>query len=162
MIATFPMWCFAYQAHFSSVKVYRRLERPKTFPYVSALALFICFIMYNITGCFCLATWGSDVDPQMLNSYALDDFPMYFARIGIIGCVSGAYPVFTIMPRDILSKSECPKFRYGFAVCWYITALVGAIYLPGFDIASKVKGHQVTSSVYSTKKYRVFQNSVHL
>merc|ERR1712023_594939 len=110
------MWCFAYQAHFSSVKIYRRIERPKTFPYISAGALMVCFVIYNLVGCFCLATKGKDVDPQMLNSYSEDDVPMYFARLGVVDCVSGAYPVFSIMARDLLYKSDSPKFRYGFAV----------------------------------------------
>ena len=70
LFGTFPMWCFAYQAHFSSVKIYRRIERPKTFPYISAAALLVCFVIYNLVGCFCLATKGKDVDPQMLNSYS--------------------------------------------------------------------------------------------
>ena len=70
LFGTFPMWCFAYQAHFSSVKIYRRIERPKTFPYISAGALMVCFVIYNLVGCFCLATKGKDVDPQMLNSYS--------------------------------------------------------------------------------------------
>ena len=47
MFSTFPIFCFAYQAHLSSVKIYRRIERPKMFPYISALALFICFCLYN-------------------------------------------------------------------------------------------------------------------
>ena len=49
---------------------------------------------------------------------------MYFARLGVVGCVSGAYPVFSIMARDLLYKSDSPKFRYGFAVGWYAISLI--------------------------------------
>ena len=91
-----------------------------------------------MTGIFGLLTYGGTIDAEMLNSYPLDDIPIYFARLGIIGCVSGAYPVFTIMGRELLHKSDDTKYRYSFAVCWYIVTLIGAIYLPDFDLASKV------------------------
>lgn len=148
MFSTFPIFCFAYQAHLSSVKIYRRIERPKMFPYISALALFICFCLYNLTGIFGLLTYGGKIDAEMLNSYPLDDIPIYFARLGIIGCVSGAYPVFTIMGRELLHKSDDTKYRYSFAVCWYIVTLVGAIYLPDFDLASKVIGSMAALLIF--------------
>ena len=81
LFGTFPIWCFAYQAHFSSVKIYRRIEQPKSFPYISAMALLICFILYNLTGCFCLATWGASVDAEMLNSYSLVCKPLFLISI---------------------------------------------------------------------------------
>ena len=73
---------------------------------------------------------------------------MYFARLGVVGCVSGAYPVFSIMARDLLYKSECPKFRYGFAVGWYAISLIGAMTLPGFDLASKVIGSMAALLIF--------------
>jgi len=148
LFSTFPIFCFAYQAHLSSVKIYRRIEKPKQFPYISALALFICFTLYNVTGIFGMATFGRVVDPEMLNSYPLTDVPMYFARIGIIGCVSGAYPVFTITGRELLHKSDDIKYRYIFACIWYVITLVGALYLPDFDLASKIIGSMAALLIF--------------
>ena len=73
---------------------------------------------------------------------------MYFARLGIVGCVAGAYPVFTIMARDLLYKSDSARFRYGFALGWYAVSLVGAMILPGFDLASKVIGSMAALLIF--------------
>merc|ERR1712008_295141 len=89
--------------------------------------------------------------PQMLNSYSLDDVPMYFARLGIVGCVAGAYPVFTIMARDLLYKSDSARFRFGFALGWYAVSLVGAMILPGFDLASKVIGSMAALLIFVSR-----------
>ena len=101
-----------------------------------------------MTGIFGLLTYGSTIDAEMLNSYPLDDIPIYFARLGIIGCVSGAYPVFTIMGRELIHKSDDTKYRYSFAICWYIVTLIGAIYLPDFDLASKVIGSMAALLIF--------------
>ena len=148
LFSTFPIFCFAYQAHLSSVKIYRRIEKPKQFPYISALALFICFILYNFTGIFASATFGRVIDTEMLNSYPLTDVPMYFARIGIIGCVSGAYPVFTITGRELLHKSDDVRYRTIFGLIWYLLTLIGALIIPDFDLASKVIGSMAALLIF--------------
>ena len=38
--------------------------------------------------------------------------------------------------------------RYSFAICWYIVTLIGAIYLPDFDLASKVIGSMAALLIF--------------
>jgi len=140
IFGSFPIFCFAYQGHMSSVKVYRRIEHPKSYPWITACAFFICFILYNICGTFSVLTYGPAVDPDLLNSYPMTDIPMYCARIGILGCVMGAYPVFTLLARDMAYKSNNYKYRYGFATIWFIVAVISAYFIPDFRIVSGVIG----------------------
>ena len=85
--------------HMSSVKIYRRVEHPKAYPYITLVAFILTFILYNVISAFTIMTFGADIDPDMLNSYPAADIPMYFGRLAILGCVTGAYPVFTLLGR---------------------------------------------------------------
>ena len=95
MFSSFPIFCFAYQGHMSSVKVYRRIEHPKKYPWITACAFLVTFVLYNTCSVFAVMTYGAAIDPDMLNSYPLTDIPMYCARIGIIGCLMGMYRLCT-------------------------------------------------------------------
>lgn len=140
MFSSFPIFCFAYQGHMSSVKVYRRIEHPKKYPWITACAFLVTFVLYNTCSVFAVMTYGATIDPDMLNSYPLTDIPMYCARIGIIGCLMGAYPVFTLLARDMLYKSNNPRFRYCFSSVWFICALGAAMVIPDFQMASAMIG----------------------
>ena len=140
LFSSFPVFCFAYQGHMSSVKVYRRIEHPKSYPWITGCAFLICFILYNICGTFAVLTYGTDINGDMLNSYPMGDVPMMCARVGIIGCVMGAYPIFALLGRDILYKSSNCKFRYGFASIWFTIAVSCAMVIPDFTVVSGVIG----------------------
>jgi amino acid permease len=140
VFSSLPIFCFAYQSHMSSVKIYRRIEHPKSYPYITAVAFLITFVLYNVTGVMSLLTFGASIDPEMLNSYSKSDFPILFARTGIVGCIMGAYPVFTLMARDMIRKTENFRFRIMFGIVWFIICAFCAMLIPNFQVASAVIG----------------------
>ena len=89
-----------YLGHMSSVKIYRRVEHPKSYPYITLVAFIVTAILYNVTSAFTILTFGAEIDADMLNSYPATDIPIYFARLAVLGCVMGAYPVFTLLGRN--------------------------------------------------------------
>ncbi|CAG5107648.1 Oidioi.mRNA.OKI2018_I69.chr1.g3427.t1.cds [Oikopleura dioica] len=137
MFLALPLFCFAYQA---SVKIYRRIERPKNYPWISAGSFLTSFVCYNFVGTFVLLCFGSSVNPDFLMSYPNHSFIIAFARIGTLGSVTGAYPVFALTARKLLSENTGFLYRFIFASSFFGVCLLGAIYCPSYDIVSGIIG----------------------
>jgi len=68
-------------------------KSPAAWFQVTSSALFICFIIYSITGTFGYLTFGSSVNPDVLQSYPADDPLVLTARILMAVANITSYPV---------------------------------------------------------------------
>ena len=97
-----PLICFGFQCHVSSIPVYSGLRKRniRRFFYVILSAVFICFIVYTLTGAFGLLTFSTKcINSDILMNYCPNDIPVSVARGMLLLSLITSYPILTFCGR---------------------------------------------------------------
>ncbi|XP_058606492.1 putative sodium-coupled neutral amino acid transporter 8a isoform X3 [Onychostoma macrolepis] len=153
MFSVIPTICFGFQCHEACVAVYSSMENRKLshWVFISVVSMFICLIIYSLTGVFGYLTFGKNVTPDILMSYSGGDVTMIIARLLFGISIITIYPIIVLLGRSVIQDpllrrrhkhtavtgSYESRTRVALTTAWVTITLLIAVFVP--DI-SKVIG----------------------
>ncbi|XP_028814686.1 putative sodium-coupled neutral amino acid transporter 8a [Denticeps clupeoides] len=139
VFSVFPTICFAFQVHESTIAVFSNMENKKLshLVFISVVSMFICLVFYSITGTYGYLTFGKDVAPDILMSYAGDDKVMIVARLLFGISIISTFPILVLLARTVIEQhelqhrgTEITKTYMAVTVVWNVFAYLIAIFVP--------------------------------
>uniref|UniRef100_A0A8C2PSJ9 Solute carrier family 38 member 8a n=1 Tax=Cyprinus carpio TaxID=7962 RepID=A0A8C2PSJ9_CYPCA len=153
MFSVVPTICFGFQCHEACIAVYSSMENRKLshWVFISVVSMFICLIIYSLTGVFGYLTFGKNVTPDILMSYSGGDVSMIIARLLFGISIITIYPIIVLLGRSVIQDpllrrrhkhtavtgSYESRMRVALTTAWVTITLLIAVFVP--DI-SKVIG----------------------
>ncbi|KAF7699106.1 putative sodium-coupled neutral amino acid transporter 8a isoform X1 [Silurus meridionalis] len=151
IFSVIPTICFGFQCHECSVAIYSSLENKKLSNWVmiSLLSMFICFIIYTLTGVYGYLTFGRNVAADVLMSYSGHDVLMIIARLLFGVSIITIYPIALLLGRlviqdpllrhrQIQSSETC--IRVALTAVWIIITLFIALFVPDISKVISIIG----------------------
>uniref|UniRef100_A0A8C1MXT6 Solute carrier family 38 member 8a n=1 Tax=Cyprinus carpio TaxID=7962 RepID=A0A8C1MXT6_CYPCA len=134
---------YLFQCHEACIAVYSSMENRKLshWVFISVVSMFICLIIYSLTGVFGYLTFGKNVTPDILMSYSGGDVSMIIARLLFGISIITIYPIIVLLGRYaancVLWLLGEYRMRVALTTAWVTITLLIAVFVP--DI-SKVIG----------------------
>lgn len=102
-----PFVCFAFQCHISAVPIYAGLQKRtvKNFFFITVIGIFICTVVYSMTGVFGMLTFPGDLNSDILRNYCSKDIPVSIARGTLVLCLITSYPILFFCGRLSLDSA---------------------------------------------------------
>uniref|UniRef100_A0A672MG01 Solute carrier family 38 member 8 n=1 Tax=Sinocyclocheilus grahami TaxID=75366 RepID=A0A672MG01_SINGR len=93
-----------FQCHEACIAVYSSMENRKLshWVFISVISMFICLIIYSLTGVFGYLTFGKNVAPDILMSYSGSDVTMIVARLLFGISIITIYPIIILLGRSVI------------------------------------------------------------
>ncbi|KAF5907641.1 putative sodium-coupled neutral amino acid transporter 8, partial [Clarias magur] len=139
MFSVIPTICFGFQCHECSVAIYSSLENKKLSNWVkiSLLSMFICLVIYTLTGIYGFLTFGSNVAADVLMSYSGHDVLMIVARLLFGVSIITIYPIALYLGRLVI-QDPLLRHRETYKTCirvvltavWIIITFLIAVFVP--------------------------------
>uniref|UniRef100_A0A8C1ZNH3 Solute carrier family 38 member 8a n=1 Tax=Cyprinus carpio TaxID=7962 RepID=A0A8C1ZNH3_CYPCA len=142
-----------FPCHEACIAVYSSMENRKLshWVFISVVSMFICLIIYSLTGVFGYLTFGKNVTPDILMSYSGGDVSMIIARLLFGISIITIYPIIVLLGRSVIQDpllrrrhkhtavtgSYESRMRVALTTAWVTITLLIAVFVP--DI-SKVIG----------------------
>ncbi|KAI5620970.1 putative sodium-coupled neutral amino acid transporter 8, partial [Silurus asotus] len=151
IFSVIPTICFGFQCHECSVAIYSSLENKKLSNWVmiSLLSMFICFIIYTLTGVYGYLTFGRNVAADVLMSYSGHDVLMIIARLLFGVSIITIYPIALLLGRLVIQdpflrhrqiqfSETC--IRVALTAVWIIITLFIALFVPDISKVISIIG----------------------
>ncbi|XP_026783373.3 putative sodium-coupled neutral amino acid transporter 8a [Pangasianodon hypophthalmus] len=146
-----PTICFGFQCHECCVAVYSSLGNKKLSNWViiSLLSMFICLVIYTLTGIYGYLTFGRNVAADVLMSYSGDDVLMIIARLLFGVSIITIYPIALLLGRlviqdPLLRHRETESYetciRVALTAVWIIITLLIALFVPDISKVISIIG----------------------
>ncbi|XP_053356814.1 putative sodium-coupled neutral amino acid transporter 8a [Clarias gariepinus] len=139
MFSVIPTICFGFQCHECSVAIYSSLENKKLSNWVkiSLLSMFICLVIYTLTGIYGFLTFGRNVAADVLMSYSGHDVLMIIARLLFGISIITIYPIALFLGRLVI-QDPLLRHRETYETCirvvltavWIIITFLIAVFVP--------------------------------
>ncbi|XP_060778958.1 putative sodium-coupled neutral amino acid transporter 8a [Neoarius graeffei] len=159
MFSVLPTICFGYQCHEYCILIYSSLENKKLsyWARISLVSLFICFVIYTLTGIYGYLTFGMNVAADVLMSYSEADVFMLIARLLYGISVITSYPIALVFGRlgiqdPLLQDKEIESYetyiRVFLTAVWIVFSLLIALFIPGIDKCISIIGSISTFFIF--------------
>jgi len=158
-LSSIPTIFFAYQCHVSAVPIYASMRdrSPTSWLTVVGIGLFLCCIVYTLTGVFGYLSFGRGVHSDILLSYPAKDPLVIAARVLMAVAMVTSYPILHFCGRaaflsvtgldrftiDVTSAERVRKERkrrWVLTVIWFLGALSLSITVPTISDVISVIG----------------------
>ncbi|XP_030588075.1 putative sodium-coupled neutral amino acid transporter 8a [Archocentrus centrarchus] len=157
MFSVIPTICFGFQCHEASIAIYSSLENQRLshWVFISVVSMIFCFIIYSLTGVYGYLSFGKDVRPDILMSYASSDVLMLVVRLLFGISIITIYPITLLLGRSVIQdpllswrQKRCgvvtagfeSRSRYVLTVLWITVTLLIAVFVPDISKVISVIG----------------------
>ncbi|XP_053479127.1 putative sodium-coupled neutral amino acid transporter 8a [Ictalurus furcatus] len=151
IFSVIPTICFGFQCHECCVAIYSSLENKKLSNWViiSLLSMFICLVVYTLTGIYGYLTFGRNVAADVLMSYSGDDVLMIIARLLFGVSIITIYPIALLLGRLVIqdpflrhrvTESYETCIRVALTAVWIIITLLIALFVPDISKVISIIG----------------------
>ncbi|XP_065134698.2 putative sodium-coupled neutral amino acid transporter 8a [Paramisgurnus dabryanus] len=156
MFSVVPTICFGFQCHEACIAVYSSMENRKLshWVFISVVSMFICLIIYSLTGVYGYLTFGNNVAPDVLMSYSGDDVTIIIARLLFGISIITIYPIIVLLGRCVIQDPllQCRRkhtvvtesyeccIRVGLTTAWITFTFLIAVFVPDISKVISVVG----------------------
>ncbi|XP_016320777.1 putative sodium-coupled neutral amino acid transporter 8 isoform X2 [Sinocyclocheilus anshuiensis] len=156
MFSVIPTICFGFQFHEACIAVYSSMENRKLshWVFISVISMFICLIIYSLTGVSGYLTFGKNVAPDILMSYSGSDVTMIVARLLFGISIITIYPIIILLGRSVIqdpllrrrhkhtavTESYESRTRVALTTVWVTITLLIAVVVPDISKVISVVG----------------------
>ncbi|KAI7802363.1 putative sodium-coupled neutral amino acid transporter 8 [Triplophysa rosa] len=156
MFSVFPTICFGFQCHEACIAVYSSMKNRKLshWVFISVVSMFICLIIYSLTGIYGYLTFGKNVAPDILMSYSGGDVTMIIARLLFGISIITIYPIIVLLGRSVIqdpllkrrrkhtvvTESYESRTRVALTTAWVTVTLLIAVFVPDISKVISVVG----------------------
>eukprot|EP00501_MAST-03F_sp_TOSAG23-6_P001077 GSMAST32.ASY1.ANO1.1120.1 assembled CDS len=157
--------CFSYQGHISAVPLYAELKTRTTFRWhvIVFIGLFVCILIYNISGFFGYLTFLKNTKPDILTNFDFSEnrnvgkIVIIFARVAVALAVMTTFAVFHFCARSAI-LNEIEIFHYvkqhsnivfvTVTGIWCILVALVSMYIPNIDKMIQIVGNFASFFMY--------------
>uniref|UniRef100_A0A671PFP4 Putative sodium-coupled neutral amino acid transporter 8 n=1 Tax=Sinocyclocheilus anshuiensis TaxID=1608454 RepID=A0A671PFP4_9TELE len=145
-----------FQFHEACIAVYSSMENRKLshWVFISVISMFICLIIYSLTGVSGYLTFGKNVAPDILMSYSGSDVTMIVARLLFGISIITIYPIIILLGRSVIqdpllrrrhkhtavTESYESRTRVALTTVWVTITLLIAVVVPDISKVISVVG----------------------
>ncbi|KAA0714950.1 putative sodium-coupled neutral amino acid transporter 8 [Triplophysa tibetana] len=122
--------------------------------FISVVSMFICLIIYSLTGIYGYLTFGKNVAPDILMSYSGGDVTMIIARLLFGISIITIYPIIVLLGRSVIqdpllkrrrkhtvvTESYESRTRIALTTVWVTVTLLIAVFVPDISKVISVVG----------------------
>ncbi|XP_056621901.1 putative sodium-coupled neutral amino acid transporter 8a [Triplophysa dalaica] len=156
MFSVVPTICFGFQCHEACIAVYSSMKNRKLshWVFISVVSMFICLIIYSLTGIYGYLTFGKNVAPDILMSYSGRDVTMIIARVLFGISIITIYPIIVLLGRSVIqdpllkrrrkhtvvTESYESRTRFALTTVWVSVTFLIAVLVPDISKVISVVG----------------------
>ncbi|XP_053305287.1 putative sodium-coupled neutral amino acid transporter 8 [Spea bombifrons] len=154
MFSVIPTICFGFQCHEACVTIYSSMRNKSlsNWVIVSVVSMFICLLIYSLTGLYGFLTFGEAVAGDILMSYPGDDVVVIIARLLFAVSIITIYPIILLLGRTVLQEAWLDHktsyiyttyerlIRVILTVLWILITLIISLFVPDISKVISVIG----------------------
>lgn len=170
-IRAIPVFFFSLGAHIATVTVYNELAHKPDFQQAIRYSYYFVCTIYTLVGIGAGATFGSDIEDNILNAYPYDQAEVTVARILFSFTLLFSYPVLAFSARETIwviihpdAATDLLKPGYRYPLKYYLISIVFylVVVVPASLISNLSTVFGLTGATAGAALYSLFPSVMYL